>query len=543
MKSIARSEIASQLERIVASPQLSSSNVLSAFLTFIVQETLDGRAGDLKEYTIGTCALKREVDFNPQLDAIVRIHAGRLRRMLKEYYSENGCSDPVIISIPKGSYVPTFVRNDAATTLGGATKFADRPEDSVNGRSSIKIDIRRPQTRQKSSIVVLPFKTIGRGRVLKDFAEGIAEQLGTELTGFEDLRVIRTDAYNSAVERISEFPYVGGGVASDYVVTGSVQSFGKLVCLYVQLNVTENGQRLWAQTYKCENFEEEYGQFQEASVERIIAAIVGMNGTIARYELKRLPLVSGNEAAERSLAFWYRQYLEAFNVATINSAKEYYLAVLKEDSRNALVAAYLSQILVGESLLVPIMGIHSAELGLQYARTAISMDPFCQQGYLSLAIAYWSLGRIQKSTYALEKGLKVNPRSLDFQGAMGAVLIYSGDFERGGEILNRIIPLCFHTPWWYTLAYSLYFYQRNLYDDALLWAESSAVENVYVFIIKAAIYAKLQRHGNAEAMLKRIKEDYSDVDISEPGLKEIFKSDGIVNELLPALDKLVQVAG
>src|SRR5690606_41708288 len=108
---------------------------------------------------------------------------------------------------------------------------------------------------------------------------------------------------------------------------------------------------------------------------------------------------------------------------------------------------------------------------------------------------------------------------------------------------RRSSDLCFHTPWWYTLAYSLYFYQRNLYDDALLWAESSAVENVYVFIIKAAIYAKLQRHGNAEAMLKRIKEDYSDVDISEPGLKEIFKSDGIVNELLPALDKLVQVAG
>src|SRR5690606_29867294 len=105
--------------------------------------------------------------------------------------------------------------------------------------------------------------------------------------------------------------------------------------------------------------------------------------------------------------------------------KEYYLAVLKEDSRNALVAAYLSQILVGESLLVPIMGIHSAELGLQYARTAISMDPFCQQGYLSLAIAYWSLGRIQESSDALENGLEVNASSLYSQGALGALLVFS----------------------------------------------------------------------------------------------------------------------
>src|SRR5690606_14296008 len=126
---------------------------------------------------------------------------------------------------------------------------------------------------------------------------------------------------------------------------------------------------------------------------------------------------------------------------------------------------------------------------------------------------------------------------------MGAVLIYSGDFERGGEILNRIIPLCFHTPWWYTLGYSLYFCQRNLYNDALFWAESSAVENVYVLLIKAAIYAQLQQHGNAETMLKRIKEGYSDVDISEPGLRELFKADAIVNELLTALEKLVQVTG
>ena len=63
---------------------------------------------DLKEYTIGVQALKKEADFNPQIDSIVRIHAGRLRRVLKEYYYEEGKDDPIVISIPKGSYAPNF---------------------------------------------------------------------------------------------------------------------------------------------------------------------------------------------------------------------------------------------------------------------------------------------------------------------------------------------------------------------------------------------------------------------------------------------------
>jgi hypothetical protein len=42
------------------------------------------------------------------LDAIVRIHAGRLRRALKEYYYDAGKNDPIVIEIPKGSYIPVF---------------------------------------------------------------------------------------------------------------------------------------------------------------------------------------------------------------------------------------------------------------------------------------------------------------------------------------------------------------------------------------------------------------------------------------------------
>lgn len=101
-------EIKKELAKILASVPLSGSAVLSDFLSFIVNETLEGRGPVLKEYTIGVKALKKEPDFNPQIDGIVRIHAGRLRKALKEYYYEEGLHDDVIISIPKGRYVPVF---------------------------------------------------------------------------------------------------------------------------------------------------------------------------------------------------------------------------------------------------------------------------------------------------------------------------------------------------------------------------------------------------------------------------------------------------
>lgn len=45
-------------------------------------ETLNGNEQSLKEYIIGVNVLKKDPDFNPQIDSIVRIHAGRLRKYL-----------------------------------------------------------------------------------------------------------------------------------------------------------------------------------------------------------------------------------------------------------------------------------------------------------------------------------------------------------------------------------------------------------------------------------------------------------------------------
>ena len=74
--------IRQQLAKILISSQFFNAPNLQNFLRFLVDKTLAGESGDIKGYTVATQVLGRKADFDPNLDPIVRIMAGRLRRPL-----------------------------------------------------------------------------------------------------------------------------------------------------------------------------------------------------------------------------------------------------------------------------------------------------------------------------------------------------------------------------------------------------------------------------------------------------------------------------
>lgn len=98
--------IRAQLERVLSSPQFSHSGRLSRFLRFIVEAAQAGQADSVKEYLIGVEVFDRGKDFDPRIDPIVRVQAAKLRSKLMEYYASAGAKDPVVITLPKGSYAP-----------------------------------------------------------------------------------------------------------------------------------------------------------------------------------------------------------------------------------------------------------------------------------------------------------------------------------------------------------------------------------------------------------------------------------------------------
>lgn len=110
-----RRAVEAHLEQVLASATFRGAERSRRLLRFIVEQSLQGHADRLKDYTLGAEALGRGTDFDPRIDPIARVEMSRLRSRLDVYYATEGAADDVRISIPKGGYVPAFERRPATT--------------------------------------------------------------------------------------------------------------------------------------------------------------------------------------------------------------------------------------------------------------------------------------------------------------------------------------------------------------------------------------------------------------------------------------------
>lgn len=102
------------LGAIVASETFARSERLRSFLSYIVEAELSGKAGLLKGYSIGIDVFGRSPGFDAGNDPLVRVQAGKLRKLLEHYYETEGTADPVRIRVPLGSYVPEYLLYEKA---------------------------------------------------------------------------------------------------------------------------------------------------------------------------------------------------------------------------------------------------------------------------------------------------------------------------------------------------------------------------------------------------------------------------------------------
>src|SRR5580700_8516664 len=105
---VGREHCFQQVDKLINSHSLHSSESLCKLLRYLAEHSLDHPGVALKEYQIATEVLGRPAGFDPQSDSTVRVQAGRLRVKLAEYYSHEGTDDPILVEIPKGSYGLAF---------------------------------------------------------------------------------------------------------------------------------------------------------------------------------------------------------------------------------------------------------------------------------------------------------------------------------------------------------------------------------------------------------------------------------------------------
>jgi Tol biopolymer transport system component len=122
--------IRAELDRILSSDVFARSLHLRRFLTFIVEQQLAGQGHSLKEAVLAHELYGKGPDFDGGTDPVVRVDARRLRDKLREYYE--GRSDPVVISLPKGSYVPVFGAHAASPTHAAPLVVAPEPQQAAS---------------------------------------------------------------------------------------------------------------------------------------------------------------------------------------------------------------------------------------------------------------------------------------------------------------------------------------------------------------------------------------------------------------------------
>src|SRR6516164_3930269 len=96
------------VQKIVSSPPFQKSARLRDLLEYLTERTIHGHAQDLTEVHIGNALFHKPAGYDPLEDSSVRVHVRQLRLKLHEYFDEEGRNEPLILTIPKGSYSLIF---------------------------------------------------------------------------------------------------------------------------------------------------------------------------------------------------------------------------------------------------------------------------------------------------------------------------------------------------------------------------------------------------------------------------------------------------
>ena len=227
---ISPSEIRRELEKILSSSLFSTADRMMRFLRFVVEETLAGRGDNLNELLLGMAVYDRDRKFDPRVDSIVRVDAGRLRAKLREFYASEGVNSLIGIEIPKGSYKAVF----------------NRVQDSDALRSP---GLRAKNPLPTKALAVLPFADLSPRGHLEFLGEGIVEELVHVLSRAPGIRVVSLTSVLAHKSDRMDVKELGRQLGVEFLIEGSVRQVRHRVRIVARLTDAATGFHTWSKVY------------------------------------------------------------------------------------------------------------------------------------------------------------------------------------------------------------------------------------------------------------------------------------------------------
>ena len=411
--------IREQLDRILGHAEFRATDKMRGFLRYVVEETLAGRSGRIKGFSIAIDVFGRDSDFDAAHDPVVRIQAGRLRRAIERYYLVAGTQDPIHIDIPKGSYIPVFSKG-----------LSTKPPPSRGKAKS------RQTTLAESCpvVMIMPFKDLTGKPEFAYLGLGLATELSVELGHCADLRIVqyREDRL------VEENP----GIKPDFTVKGSVFCDDRNLKVIAQLFDNKTGVQLWVDSLKSPFESAHLIDFQEKSANSIAAHIAAEHGAIVR------AMASRSSPHSRSNLTTYQAVLKGYTYwekVDVNTYQQAFEALQQETAKgcdSGLCFTMLS-LLYTDNISYEYFDLNQTPLNeaLHLAREGAMLTPGYQLGHLALARAHFLQNDLKQALSDVEAALALQPESLLFMDAIGYMLVLLGEWDRGEQLVQKAIRL------------------------------------------------------------------------------------------------------
>ena len=520
-ESFTNEAIIKQMKKICLSVELSNKSMLCRLLNYLVTEKLAGREDKLKGYTIGTEALGREEGYDSDKDPLVRIHAGRLRRLLRLYYHESGKNDELKIEIPKGSYIPNFLPNVAISEKGNNFHFE------------------KQQSIFEPSVAVFPFKNISGDSKKDFFSIGFAEELSIELTKFEDLVVYESIPFSSHEVSDDKIRFHLENNKVRFIIEGSVQLTEEKIKVLVKLVDNSKGKQIWAERYLKELSGNDLNEIQENIISEISSVIGSEYGII----LQKLSHENTTEEVENLNVFLAMSKFHYHQTQqTIESAREA-LASLEQavelEPNSGKAHAVLAS-LYGNRYLLDFPGAEEAFEKMNILiEKAIRLSP----NSVTVRVIYATVKfmRNDKPGFLeeVEKCLYKTKSPSMRLGALGFYLALSGEWNRGKDILDKVMHANINFPNHYFGATTLFYYRNKNYKEALI--EANNYINPALFwapMLRAATLGQLNRLEEAKLQIEHLVKLRPDFEAKAHYLISLFvKEEELVHHVIEGFQK------
>ena len=568
-------QVQQQLSLILSSPLFTKAQKLSNFLEYIVTETLGGRAGRIKGFTIGSEVFGRNESHEADSSTIVRVEAGRLRRRLMDYYRDEGQNAAVYIKIPKGTYVPIFELTEHNTLDTSSTNETFTPTTASIGKTrknkqliisllilfavftslwifySSSIEEKEATDNYISrydlnisgnpSIMVFPFENDIKGSSGDLIAKGITEDIITDLSSLSNVDVIALSSVLSLHETMNDYRSIAKKLGVKYILHGSLRSDGKsdTTRISAQLYDNKSGRQLWAQRFDRKITNSLKVQDELATI--IVQSMSGLLTDITFQNNKNQHLTN------RETYELYKQAMSLVNPPAdpwrLIAARRAFERVIELDPGWAggyagSAYTYAFHVWWGHSKQPEKDRLHAIEL----ANQALELDPSFGLAYSALAFAHLSQRDFDKALSYSSHAIKYQPSDPYLLAYHAFILTANGNAETGlpfAQRALRINPAYPRTPFLNILgminfhagkhARALELLQRNI--------ERGGPNGPGTQVYLAASLASLGRLNEAKNIYKLINLQKGEFNYIK-WLNRSFKREEDVNKVLDEFQKI-----